>query len=372
MGGAAPVRSSVDGPHGAPRRVAVLRALQLGDLLCAVPALRALRRAWPQAEITLIGLPWAAAFARRFAHLVDRFLEFPGFPGLPERKPDLAGLPAFLATAQGMHFDVALQLHGRGDVTNGVVAALGADMTAGFHARGGICPDPARYTAWPEEGTEIERVLRLVDFLGIPRAGTELEFPVTSSEVRAAQSLCAAHGLRAGAYACVHPGARLHSRRWPPEYFADVAKALSAAGLRVVLTGSEEEVQLTRFIADRVAGAVDLAGRTPLGVLAGVLRGARMLVCNDTGVSHVAAALGTPSVVVSCGADPDRFAPLDHARHEVLHRAVSCRPCAYDHCPVGHPCARDLVPDRVIERVAARLAASRDRGPRVPMAATPG
>jgi ADP-heptose:LPS heptosyltransferase len=348
-----------------PRRVAVFRALQLGDLLCAVPALRAVRNGFPDAEITLIGLPWARGFAQRFARLVDRFVEFPGFPGLPEREPDLASLPRFLAEAQAVRYDLAIQMHGRGDLTNSLVAALGAKATAGFFPSAAPCPDPVRFLRWPESGTEIHRCLALTDFLGLPRAGDRLEFPLDDDEIAQADALLARHRLVRRRFVCIHPGARLYTRRWPAEYFAIVAQDVVRRGYTIALTGSDEEALITRRIGRALPAGTfaDLAGRTKLGVFAALLRHARLLVSNDTGVSHVAAALRVPSIVISCGADPRRFAPLDHALHEVLHHDVSCRPCAHVHCPIGHPCAQKLTPDRVIARVGARLAQHRSAQP---------
>jgi ADP-heptose:LPS heptosyltransferase len=84
---------------------------------------------------------------------------------------------------------------------------------------------------------------------------------------------------------------------------------------------------------------MDLSGRTTLGGLAALIARARLLVCNDTGVSHVAAAMRTPSVVIACGSDPRRWAPLDAVLHRVLYREINCRPCAHRECPIGHPCA---------------------------------
>jgi ADP-heptose:LPS heptosyltransferase len=341
-----------------PRKVAVFRALQLGDLLCAVPALRAVRNGFPQAEITLIGLPWAGEFVQRFARLVDRFVEFPGFPGLPEREPDIAALPRFLADAQASRYDLAIQMHGRGDLTNPLVGAFAARLMAGFCPPGGACPDPLRFLPWPESGTEIHRCIALTDFLGLPRDGDRLEFPLDHEETLQGEALLARHRLKPRHFVCIHPGARLYTRRWPWDHFAAVAQDVAHRGFRVVLTGSSEEALITRRIARTLPSGtvVDLAGQTGLGAFAALLRHARLLVANDTGVSHVAAALRVPSVIVCCGADPHRFAPLDHALHEVLHHPVACRPCAHVHCPIGHPCAHKLTPERVIARIGARLA----------------
>jgi ADP-heptose:LPS heptosyltransferase len=130
-----------------------------------------------------------------------------------------------------------------------------------------------------------------------------------------------------GRYVCIHPGASVPERRWPVEQFAVVAGAFAARGLRVVLTGTAPEAGLTEQVArTATVDCVDLAGRTDLGVLAALLSEARLLVCNDTGVSHLAAALRTPSVVLSTGENPMRWAPADGRRHRVLGGGRAIRP----------------------------------------------
>jgi ADP-heptose:LPS heptosyltransferase len=321
----------------APAHVAVFRALQLGDMLCAVPALRALRAHLPRARITLVGLPWAAAFVERFHAYVDDLLPFPGFPGCPEQDGAICDFLDFLRHAQAIHFDVAIQLHGSGELTNRIVALLGAARTAGFtqepHA-------PAGFMAWPQEAPEIHRYTRLMEFLGVPLQGDHLELPLTRGDREGFEELAARHHLKEGGYVCIHPGARLMSRRWPVDRFASVAEALARDGWQIVVTGSAGEAKLTGEIARRLPNAArDLAGQTTLGSLAALISGSALLVCNDTGVSHVAAALRTPSVVVASGSDVKRWAPLDAARHRVVCHDVACRPCAFDACPIGHPCA---------------------------------
>lgn len=338
-----------------PKRVAVFRALQLGDMLCVVPALRALRAALPQARITLVGLPWARDFVERFRNYLDDLMEFPGAPGLPERTPQPGELHAFVANAQRRHFDLAIQMHGSGVHSNRVVASLGATSTAGFFALGGDKPDAGHFLACPEHEPEVWRSLRLMEFLGIPLRGEELEFPIFENDRNEFDRVAQAAKLEKKPYVCIHPGARFPTRRWPPDRFAAVADALAELGFQVVLTGTEAE----RFLAEAVAQfarapCLNLAGRTSLGSLAVLLSNARLLVCNDTGVSHLAAALRVPSVVVYTASDYERWAPLDRELHRAVLQPIECRPCAHLVCPIGHPCANMITPHEVIQQ-AARL-----------------
>ena len=161
-----------------PQRIAIVRSLRgLGDLLCAVPAWRSLRAALPSAQITLIGLPSTRPIVDRFAAYVNNFLEFPGYPGIPEVTPQLAKLPAFFASVQQQRFDLALQMHGSGIVSNPFTVLLGARVNAGFYLPGEYCPDADRFLPYPADEPEIWRHLRLMEFLGIPIKGTSLEFP---------------------------------------------------------------------------------------------------------------------------------------------------------------------------------------------------
>jgi ADP-heptose:LPS heptosyltransferase len=335
-------------------KIAVLRALRLGDLLCTVPAFRALDAAYPEAHITLIGLPWARELAARLRRYIDDFVEFPGFPGMPERP--VGDVPAFFRIARRRRFDQALQMHGSGRFTNPLTVLMGAAQNAGFYSPGGYRPDPQRFIEWRDGEHEVLRYLRLLAHLGVPSQGTQLEFPLVEADWRELGSF----GLNDKSYAVIHPGSQLASRRWPAERFAEVADALAMAGLRIVLTGTRQESFLTGKIkASMREPAIDLSGRTTLGGLAALIARARLLVCNDTGVSHVAAAMRTPSVVVACGSDPQRWAPLNRELHRVLYREIDCRPCAYRECPIGHPCALDVSMHEVLKevRIQSRCAA---------------
>jgi ADP-heptose:LPS heptosyltransferase len=325
-------------------RIAVVRALHLGDMLCAVPALRALRAGYPEAEVTLVGLPCARELTGRLSAYVDDFQEFPSFPGIPERPLEPMRLAAYLDQVQRSPFDLAVQMHGSGSHINEFVALLGARRTAGFARANDVVPDGGCFVPWPEEGTEVERLLAIPRALGCPDTGAELELAVADEDRAAVRRVLSEAGIDAGdAYVCVHPGARFPSRRWPVERFAAAADAIASLGLRVVLTGTLGEVAVTRAVRDGMrTPCADLTARLTLGMLAAVVQDAALVLCNDTGMSHVAAAVGTRSVVIASGSEVARWAPAAGERHRVLWHDRPCRPCGYAICPTQHECARGV------------------------------
>jgi ADP-heptose:LPS heptosyltransferase len=295
-------------------RIAVLRGTPgLGDLLCAVPSWRALRAAVPDAHVTLVAQAFAGWALERYPRYLDDHLPFPGFPGLPDQPEDPGATLRFLHTAQERRFDLVVQQHGSGVVSNPLARLLGGTRTAGFHLPGHYVPDPALSIPYPGDDHEIRRHLLLFAALGAPPCGEQLEFPVGSTDRDALAAV--APGLAPGTYAVLHPGAKDPARRWPAEAFAAVGDALADEGLRVVVTGQESErglVESVRFAMR--APVVDVAGRTSLAALAAALDGAAVVVSNDTGTMHLACAVRAPCVSVLLAPSSRTWVPLDARR----------------------------------------------------------
>jgi ADP-heptose:LPS heptosyltransferase len=304
------------------RRIAILRALKLGDLLCTVPAFRALRAAHPFAEIRLIGLPWAWELVCRFDAYLDGLFELPGFPGMPEQPFDARAFTRFLGDVQGWAPDLVLQMHGSGHLSNPLAMLLGGRLTGGYYLRGQYCPDPERFIPYPDDRPEVGRHLRLLEHLGIESRGVHKELPVYDADRRALGDVLGdgrGGGGIEGPYVVIHPGASVPERRWPPERFVSVADGLAARGFRIVLTGGADEAGVTSAVRDAMhAPSVDLTGRTNLGTLAALLAEAALMVSNDTGVMHVGEAVGTPLVAISFDPEGWRWAPRDAERFRVL------------------------------------------------------
>jgi ADP-heptose:LPS heptosyltransferase len=266
----------------------VLRALGLGDLLTALPALRALRRGLPGHRVTL-AIPRHMAVLARLTGAVDDVLAVPGLGPLPPYGP----------------VDIAVNLHGRGPQSHRALHAIGAGRLMAFSH-----PDfPAdRGPSWHPAEHEVDRWCRLVAWYGIRADRDDLGLPPPGRVSPAPGAVV------------VHPGAGFPARRWPAERYAAVAAALRAEGCTVVVTGSARESAITRRVAS-LAGldpTADLAGRTSLLDLGALVAGARLVICGDTGTGHLATAYGTPSVLLFGPTCPRLWGPPRRPWHTVL------------------------------------------------------
>ncbi|MDQ0076456.1 glycosyltransferase family 9 protein [Arthrobacter oryzae] len=254
----------------------VLRALKLGDLLVAVPALHALRRAFPGHRLVYAGPAW----------LEDVLSLVGGFELLPAN-----GLDAPLAIAPGA-VDIAVNFHGRGPESTSLLQAVGARRMIAHGGAGGGPP-------WVEQMHERERWTSLLRWYGLAAdpLDVQLDRPKVSIPLAAA--------------AVVHVGAAYGSRLWPETRFAAIASALNEAGHEVVFTGSADERERALRVARR-AGLPDtavLAGSQPLSEFAALVAEAGVVVSADTGAAHLAAAYARPSVVLFGPAPPEQWGP---------------------------------------------------------------
>ncbi|MDQ2903495.1 MAG: glycosyltransferase family 9 protein [Chloroflexota bacterium] len=338
-----------------PRRIAILRALQLGDMLQSVPALRAIRARFPHAEITLIGLPWAASFARRFQRYIDRFVEFAGYPGISEVEVDPQRTARFIEEQQAHGYDLVVQMHGSGKISNTLALALGGQVSVGYYDLAAPAHELTLAILYPENWPEVLRNLGLARLLGCTDLATWLEFPLFNEDLVEAAALLRALPRVDRPWIGLHAGARPPARRWPLERFARVGNALMQRfGAQIILTGGPGEEIMARTVEEHLSEpALNLAGQTSLGTLAGVISKLDLFISNDTGPAHIANAVDTFSITLFGPADHRRWAPLDQARHPIIRQPVECSPCGFWECPIDHRCLRRISPEMVSE-VATR------------------
>jgi ADP-heptose:LPS heptosyltransferase len=299
------------------KKIAVFRALQLGDMLCAIPALRALHHAYPDAKITLFGLPWAKSLCERFPDYIQAYKHFPGYPGLPEQEVNSKAFTQFLTEVQHEQYDFVIQMQGNGSIVNPMIELFAGKYTAGFCLKDDYCPNHNLFLQYPTGIHEIERHLALMNYLGIQSQGTQLEFPLYKKDHEEYNALD--FSLQPKKYVCVHPGSRGAWRQWPVKNFAVLGNYCAENGFEIVLTGTKDELNIVDEVKSYLkTEPIIAAGKTSLGAVAVLLKNAALLISNCTGVSHLAAAFETPSIVISMDGEPERWAPLNKNLHHTI------------------------------------------------------
>jgi len=271
--------------------VLILRALGLGDLMTALPALRGIRDHHPEARVTLAAPAWLAPLVG-WSGAVDRQLHVASLDHPP---PAVAHRP-----------DVAVNLHGRGPQSHRWLAATEPRALVAF-----CHPDvsePRSGPAWVGDEHEVDRWCRLVRAFGMAADERRLAIEPPPDPLGGRPRVV------------LHPGAKDAARRWPADRWAQVAAALAGDGHRVVITGSRDERDLAHRVAETGGASSEdvLAGRLGLLESAGLIAGADLVMSGDTGIAHVATALERPSVVLFGPTAPGNWGPRDPTLHRTL------------------------------------------------------
>lgn len=340
----------------AARKVLCVRLDNMGDVLMTTPAFRALKTARPDRHLTLLA---SSAGVRIAKHLpdIDQVIGFES----PWHRHETAAPPAedlgVLAALAERRFDAAVIFTVYSQ--NPLPAALMC-YWAGIPLRAAHCREnPYRLlTDWvretePQEAVrhEVARQLALLAALGMPAGDHSLAFTVDPRDRAAVEARLAARGLDGhGPWLLLHPGATAASRRYPPEFYAVAARMLGRRlGAPLVFTGAREEAVLIEGIRAALdVPSVSLAGELSIGELGAAIAMARLVICNNSGPAHIAAAVGTPVVDLYALTNPQHTPWGVPSR--VLFHDVPCKYCYKSSCPQGHhECLRGVPPERVAE-----------------------
>jgi ADP-heptose:LPS heptosyltransferase len=312
-------------------KIAVLRANGLGDYIFTLPALEALRAAYPHAEIVLLGKQWHKDFLTGRPGPIDRVIVIPSAHGVNEVagvEEEPAKLEHFFTEMKKEQFDLALQLQGGGRYSNPFLLRLGARVTAGLKT-----PDAEPLDRWIPYiyfQREIVRFLEVVSLVGAAPVELEPRLSLLEEDIIEAQKVVPATSKPIVA---LHPGAGDPQRRWPAVKFAAVGDALVKAGAHVVVIGAGEEEQkiLEAVIDNMQTEAQNLWNRLTLGGLTGLLSRCRVLISNDSGPLHLAQAVGTATVGIYIGFNMINAAPFTRLRHRpIISWQVTCPVCGID------------------------------------------
>jgi heptosyltransferase-2 len=325
-----------------PERLLVRAPNWVGDVVLSLPALRDVRQLFPAARLEVLARPWVAELYRAV----------PGVDAVAETR----GHSADVESLRG-RFDLGLLLP-NSFATALVLWRAGVPERWGYatDARGALLTRRCRVPPTVRGRSQVYYYRAMLEGLGLAVEGEpDASLACPGEWAERGRALLA----DAGPWVGVNPGAFYGTaKRWRPERFAAVADLVSRRlGARVAIVGGAAERPLGEAIAEQLeAPSRVLCGETTLGELVGVLKHLRVLLTNDSGPMHLAAALGTPLVAVFGSTDSKETAPIS-GRARVVREEVECAPCLLRECPIDHRCMTRVGVDRVAS-AALELVAS--------------
>jgi heptosyltransferase-2 len=342
------------------KRVVVRGTNWVGDAVMTVPALRELRRVLPHAHITLATRSWAEGLFMD-ADFLDDLLIY-------DRRPrDLRAVIRQTRQWRARRFDLALLLQNAFEAAL-IASAARIPLRIGYatDGRSRLLTHPLPLPGWRGERHEVFYYLNLVAGLERVLYGAsdieerEPQFALGISEARKAQAreFLSSKGVRMNRpLVALCPGStNSRAKRWPTERYATLAdRFIIEADANVLLIGSPDEIDVSREVALRMHHQpIFLTGQTNLAQVVAILSLADVLITNDTGPAHIAAALNRPTLVIFGPTDPRTTRPFSPVA-EIIRRPPDCAPCMLRDCPIDHRCMTAITPDEVFTRASAMM-----------------
>jgi len=354
---------------GDPEKILVIKAAGIGDLLLAVPALRALRARFPEATIDLLVTPKCESLLQNCPY-VDHVFVIPT-EGMQNRImiSEIKPLLQLLGQLRSRQYDLLINLYhlfsNRGAFRfRLLLQAVGAKISIGRNTDG----RGTFYDAWIDDSWEdpafvsrheVDLNLDVVRLLGAEDPGEGLEFRIGEEDRVRMEEVLRKEGKTWKSALCIvlNPGGDAVYKRWPAEYFAQLGDLLiEKTGAEVLVVGGEKDRPVVERLVSQMHGrAIDLAGKLSLPELAALFSTCDLLVTNDTGPMHLAVAVGIPVVALFGPGKPERYGPYGgKGLHRFLYHPVVCSPCTNFECR-DRDCLWSIRPEEVFAKVEESL-----------------
>jgi 3-deoxy-D-manno-octulosonic-acid transferase/heptosyltransferase-1 len=347
--------------------ILIVKLSAIGDVIHTLPALNAIRRQYPQAQITWV--VEAAAAELIIGHpalnrvIVSRRKQWIKQLKGPQWKTALREITAFIQQLRDTRYDVVIDFHALLKSALLVFLARG-HRKIGFgkgmqHMEHSYLVLNERVAPVDMEIHALTRQLMLIEAIGVHSREVVYDIPISADDERQVKALLAAHGMNAARpLLAINPVALWDTKLWFNDRFSDLAdRLISIHGVEIVFTGAKADVPVIEEIrAMMTKSAANLAGKTSLKMLAAIYRKAVCVVSTDTGPMHLAAAVGTPVAAIFGPTAPWRTGPFG-AGHQVIRTAAACSPCFQRRCEKNsHICMKEITTEIVMAEVEKILA----------------
>jgi lipopolysaccharide heptosyltransferase III len=333
------------------RKVLLVRLRSIGDTVLATPSLFALKRFLPHAEIDILVEDWVAPVLDQHPH-VDNLV-------ILERRGGLAARARVARQIRGAGYDVVYNLHG-GTTATFLTRATGARHRVGYktyqYAQFHNHQAPPSALLWGEQKTHsVEQQLALLGWTGVPVSDRpRSHLAVTNEATSSITRLLSQAGIEGQSLALIHPAAAFATKQWATENFARVAEYVSERGFKPVAIAAPNEGEIIKTLLDATEVPVASFDLSLSEVAALAVRSA-IFVGNDSGIAHIAAAVGTPSVVIFGSSNRAHWSPWNKAAAEVVYETMPCQPCH------GYFCEKFPQPECILRVPVDRVGAAIDR-----------